>query len=239
MEVVRARLSTALPELIGDGGGLPFPLAALGQPATEPLDPADPAVVALLGQIDRSRKQRAKGGLFRRAEPVQELDAETALRGWRVLARADEELLFGRGAPPQLVTAAVTKGRGDRWTLLGVSVAKPLRAVQDGVRASSWRLDPDFSVHPDDTELHVLLTEQTMASGRLADDRILPPELALDGERLVLRCYVRPLEGYTGRSRRHETQVLVQLPEPVGEREPVDGAVFWAPPVDATTKKGH
>lgn len=230
MEVVAARLSSTVPELIGDGGGLPFPPATLTQPATEPLDPADLAVVALLDQIERSRRQRAKGGLFRRGQPLQELDTETMLRGWRVLAQTDDEILFGRGAPPSLATAAVTRARGDRWSLLGVSVAKPLRAVHDGVRASSWRLDPDFPVSPTDAELHILLTEQTMASGRLAEDRILPPELALEDQTLLLRCYVRPLEGYTGRSRRHETKVLVQLPEPVGTREPVDGAVFWAPP---------
>jgi hypothetical protein len=237
MEAIHARLSPLEPALIGDGGGLPFPPSALTQSEAKPLDPADLAVSALLRQIDLSRKQRSKRGLFRRGQRLPELDDAEKLRGWRILAETDDEILFGRGAPPRLATAAVTRNRGDRWTLLGVSIAKSLRAVHDGVRASSWRPDPDFPVSPRDTQLHILLTEQTMASGRLAEDRILPPEVALEQGRLVMRCFVRPLEGYTGRSSRHETPVLVELPEPIGERELVDGAVFWAPPEQPDAKK--
>jgi hypothetical protein len=230
VEVVHAELASPTPALIGDGGGLPFPPALLDEPARTPLDPNDLAVTALLRQIDLSRRKRAKGGLFRRGERIPDLSDEEKLRGWRVLAETDDEILFGRGAPPRLATAAITRNRVDRWTLLGVSIAKPLRAVRAGVRASSWRPDPDFPVAPRDTQLHILLTEQTMASGRLAEDRILPPEVALEDGRLIMRCFVRPLEGYTGRSSRHETPVVVELPEPIGERELIDGAIFWAPP---------
>jgi hypothetical protein len=237
VEVVRAEPGPLTPALIGDGGGLPFPPARLDEAARTPLDPSDLAVSALLRQIDFSRRRRARGGLFRRGEQLPDLSDEEKLRGWRLLAETDDEILFGRGAPPRLATAAVTRNRGDRWTLLGVSIAKPLRAVRAGIRASSWRPDPDFPVAPGDTRLHILLTEQTMASGRLAADRILPPEVAFEEGRLIMRCFVRPLEGYTGRSSRHETPVLVELPEPIGERELIDGAVFWAPPEPLGAKR--
>lgn len=67
-----------------------------------------------------------------------------------------------------------------------------------------------------------------MATGTPAADRLLEPELFVDSERLVLRVYVKPLEGYVGRASRHETPLIVRLPEPLRARALVDGAVWSA-----------
>jgi hypothetical protein len=216
------------PALISDGGGLPFaptaPFAPFG-----PLDPSSPAVEALIGQIDFGRRQASKGGLFRRSARLPEIGPEQKLAGWRELAATEDEILYAKGRPPQLLTVAIKRGRRDRWSVIGVSNSRPLRASRQGVRASSWRLDPAFETSPDHTELHVLVTEQTQATGVLADDRLLAPDLYLGAEELVLRCYIKGLEGYTGRTRRYETAVTVKLPEPLGERALVDGALFEPP----------
>jgi hypothetical protein len=113
---------------------------------------------------------------------------------------------------------------------LGVSNSRPLRATREGVRASSWRLDPDFRLTPDTRELRVLVTEQTMSSGMLADDRLLTPEIYLDDDDLVLRLYVRPIEGYVGRAQRYETPVIIELPQAVGGRQVIDGALYEPEP---------
>jgi hypothetical protein len=220
--------AAAEPALISDGGGLPFaPARAFQQFA--PLDPHDPAVVALVVQIERGRRQAQPARLLRpRAKPVA-METAALLEGWRELARTDEEALFGRGRPPQLLTVAVKRGLRNRWAPLGASNSRPLRAVRDGVRASSWRLDPTFATGPDTTELRILVTERTMASGTPADDRLLEPELHLDARQALLRVYVRPLEGYVGRTFKHETPVIVRLPEPLGARVPVDGALYEPP----------
>ena len=219
--------AAAEPELISDGGGLPFPPGRAVGPAVA-LDPTDPAVAALLVQIDRSRRQAQPTRLFRPKARPEPMETAEQLAGWRELARTEEEALFARGTPPHMVTVAVKRRARNRWAPLGVSNSRPLRAVRDGVRASSWRLDPTFSLRPEVTELRVLLTERTMATGTPAADRLLEPELFLDPERLVLRLYVRPLEGYVGRTSRHETPLIVRLPEPLGARQPVDGAVWSA-----------
>ena len=65
-----------------------------------------------------------------------------------------------------------------------------------------------------------------MASGTPAAERLLEPEIQLDAERVLLRVYVKPIEGYVGRAARQETPVIVRLPEPLGARELVDGALF-------------
>ncbi len=220
-------LVAAEPELLSDGGGLPFAPAAVFAPF-DPLDAAEPSVQALLVQIDRGRRQAQPARLLRRRPTPPALETADKLAGWRALATSDEEILFGRGRPPHLLTVAVRQTRRGRWEPVGVSNSRPLRATRDAVRASSWRLDPNFTPAPDDLELRVLITEQTMASGALAADRLLTPELHLDADRAQLRIYVKPLEGYVGRSFKHETPVIVRLPERLGSREVVDGALWSA-----------
>ncbi len=216
------------PELVSDGGGLPFAPGAIFA-SFDPLDPSAAPVRALLTQIELGSRRARRRGLLRRAAPAPALDESQKLAGWRALARSEDEILYARGRPPQLLTVAVRRERGERWQVVGVSNSRPLRSVRDGVRASSWRPDPDFPPAPQDSELHLLLTEQTMATGLLAADRLLPAELFSDAQRLLLRLYVKPLEGYVGRTRRHETPVTVRLPEAVGARELVDGALYDVP----------
>jgi hypothetical protein len=213
------------PVLVSDGGGLPFEPARALMPAAA-LDPADPAVQALLTQIDRGRQQAQPVRLLRpRARPAPIATAEK-LTGWRELARSDDEALFGRGTPPQLLTVAATRGMRNRWSPLGASNARPLRAVRDGVRASSWRLDPGLEAGHDLNELRILITERTMASGTPAAARLLAPDLYLDERRAVLTVYVRPIEGYVGRAGRSETPAVVRLPEPLAGRQLIDGALY-------------
>jgi hypothetical protein len=221
------QLCARQPDLVSDGGGLPFE-PALGFAAFKALEPGDAPVQALLGQIDIGLKRTHKRGLFRRAPRPEPLDIDQKLAGWRALAVTEDEVLYAKGRPPQLLTVAVRRRRRDTWTVVGVSNSRPLRAVRDGVRASSWRLDPEFEPGPDATELRVLVTEQTVATGRPAEDRMLTPDLHLGDSEAVLRMYVRPLEGYTGRTRKHETAVTVQLPEQLGERTVIDGALYEA-----------
>jgi hypothetical protein len=220
--------STPEPGLISDGGGLPFPPDRPFQPFA-PLDPREPPVAALLVQIERGRQQAQPTRLLRPKPKPPPIETAEKLTGWRELARAEDEVLYGRGRPPHLLTVAVRRGRLGRWAPLGASNSRPLRAVRDGVRASSWRLDPTFALDPSLTALQILVTEQTMASGTPVEDRLLTPDLYLGSDRLVLRVYVQPLEGYIGRTSRHETPVFVALPEPLGRRHVLDGALYEPP----------
>jgi len=223
-----AQGSTPEPGLISDGGGLPFSPERPFEPFA-PLDSREPPVSALLVQIDRGRHQAQPTRLLRPKPKPPPIETAEKLTGWRELARAEDEVLYGRGRPPQLLTVAVRRGRLGRWSPLGASNSRPLRAVRDGVRASSWRLDPTFALGPELTALHILVTEQTMASGTSVEDRLLTPDLHFGDERIVLRVYVQPLEGYIGRTSRHETPVIVALPEPLGRRQVIDGALYEPP----------
>lgn len=201
------------PKLISDGAGLPFSPAALGAGADE-LDQQDPAVAALIAQL--ARQKAPKGGA-----PV------PGLGGWRVLARTDDEVLFGRGRPPQLVTVAMRHdARRRKWSCFAVSTARPLRVTRDGVRASDWRLDPSAEPHPDDAVVRVLVTEQTWAGGKRADRRLLAPDLHVGAQELVLTMFVNPADGFQIRSPNPETPARIALPSPIGRRRLVDGARY-------------
>lgn len=191
-----------VPELVSDGAGLPFSPAIFERPS-ERLDPNDPAVSALGAQLD---------GRF---------------VGWRLLARADNEALFGRGLPPELLTVVVKQdAKRGTWSCVAKSAGRPLRATRDGIRASSWHLDDAVELKPEHTVLRICVTEQTFAGGRRADGRVLAPDL-FEGEReLVLTMYVRPQNGFQMRTPNPETPVLVPLARPVGLRKLIDGAEY-------------
>ena len=205
------------PELISDGAGLPFASDRLiGVPA--PLDPEDPAVCALRVLLAaKAPAPRASDSGSRSA---------LVLDGWRLLARSDGEALFGRGRLPQLVTVAVRRdARHGTWTCFASTAGRPLRATRNGIRASSWRADPTHAFQPDERVLRVLLSEQSFASGQRADGRVLEPDIYLDSDKLVLTMFVTPRPGFQTGSSNPETPVRIALPEPIGTRTLIDGAL--------------
>jgi hypothetical protein len=153
------------------------------------------------------------------------------LADWRLLARTDSEALFARGHPPQLVTLAVQlDARRRTWTCTAVTKEPRLRVTRDGIRASSWRLDPSHELDPNETMLRILVTEQTYAGGQPAHGRVLAPDLHLNSEELVLTTFVAPTPGFQLRAPNPETPVRVALPHPVGSRRPIDGALYDTAP---------
>jgi hypothetical protein len=87
---------------------------------------------------------RAGSGPLRKSEQQVErrLSSPTS-DGWRLIARTGAEALFGRGMPPDLVMIAVQKdARRGTWSRGEQTAGRALRVTRDGIRASSWRLDP-------------------------------------------------------------------------------------------------
>jgi hypothetical protein len=213
-----------VPELISDAGGLAFPPSALDGPF-KPLDPNDPAVERLTAWLEGGAESSKSGQQDERRQPSSTLD------GWRLMARTGTEALFGRGVPPNLVMVAVQRDtRRGSWSGVERSAGRALRVTRDGVRASSWRLDPTHELRADDTVLRILVKEQTYAGGKRADGRVLDPDLYEDEHELILTMFVTPLVGFTMRTPNPETPVRVALAQPVGGRELVDGALYERSP---------
>jgi hypothetical protein len=225
------------PELISDGGGLPFPPAALAGPP-EPFDPQDPAAAALLAHLStRAAPKRALRARWKRDEAPP--PAPPSLDGWRLLARTDDEALFARGLPPRLLTVALRRdARRQTWAHVVSNSARPLRATRDGIRASSWHPDPADETQAEETVLRVLVTEQTFASGQRAGNRVLAPDMYVDEDELVLRMFVTPRPGYQSGAPNPETPVRIALPHPVGTRRLIDGALMEFSVPDAPPRPG-
>jgi hypothetical protein len=163
-------------------------------------------------------------------QPVEGRALPSVLDGWRLIARTDKEALFGRGMPPDLVMVAVQKdARRATWSRADKTAGRPLRVTRNGIRASSWRLDPTHELRADDTVVRILVTEQRYAGGKRADGRVLDPDLYENEDELILTMFVTPLEGFQMRTRGPETPVRVALPQPVAGRELIDGAVYEHP----------
>ena len=221
--VLEPRYAPRVPDLISDAGGLAFPPSALDGPF-KPLDPRDPAVGMLAAQLE---SREGSSSLRKSKRPIESRPLASALDGWRLIARTDKEALFGRGVPPHLVMVAVQKDpRRGTWSRADKTAGRPLRVTRDGIRASSWRLDPTHQLRPDDTVLRILVMEQTHAGGKRADGRVLEPDLYEDEHELIMTMFVTPLEGFQMRSRNPETPVRVALSHPVANRELIDGAVY-------------
>jgi hypothetical protein len=204
--VIEPRLVARYPALVGDGGALAFPPMALLAPPGG-LDTADGDVEALV--------------LLLEAQGV-----AVELTDWRVLIRTEDETVFGRGLPPQLALVAARRdARRDRWLASGSSIDQPLVATRDGIRASAWRLDPNQELFDDEQTLRLLVTERAFASGQSADRRVLPPDLYIGEDEIILTLYVKPRPGFQTGSRNPETPVRVALPEPVRGRGLIDGAL--------------
>jgi len=221
--VLEPRYAPRVPELISDAGGLAFHPDALDAPLN-PLDRRDPAVEMLVAWLEG----RAGSSPLRKTEqPLEPGESSSTLEGWRLIVRTGEQALFGLGMPPELVMVAVGKdARRGTWSRASKTAGRPLRVIRDGIRASSWRLDPTYELRPDDTVLRILVTEQTYAGGKRADGRVLDPDLYEDEHELIVTMFVTPLEGFLMRSPNPETPVRVALSQPVGNRALVDGAVY-------------
>jgi hypothetical protein len=214
-----------LPALVSDGTGLPFSLAALEQPLT-PLDLEDPAVAALLAQLTSEAARRGEYPASGH-DPATVTTPQQRVEGWRELARNEEEALFARGLPPALQTVAVRReGRRKQvWAAVAASASHPLRAARGTIRASTWRLDPAQELGGEDTLLRVLVTEQAFAGGQRADGRVLPPDIFVDENEIVLTLFITPRPGFQSGARNPETPVRIELPHPVGARRLRDGAL--------------
>jgi hypothetical protein len=213
-DLLDAQPASRLPELVSDGAGLAFTTAVLASPAP-PLDADDPAAAGLLAHLRQLALRGPRGA------PPPSLD------GWRALTRADDEALFGLGRPAQLVTVSMRLDPKRRtWSAASASQGRPLRAVRDGIRASAWRADPTQTIEPDETVLRVLVTEQTFAFGQPARGRVLTPDVFLGEDELVMRIYVTPRPGFQAGARNPETPVRIALPEPIGARRLLDGALL-------------
>lgn len=148
--------------------------------------------------------------------------------GWQVLYASDGEYQLVHAATnPDAVAFMTVQQRDGVWDWAGASSGGscPLQfQLDDGVGIVEWELDPQQpKPTAEDTVVHVLATERACASAQPMGDRLNDP-VVLQGETTVSITFsVQPLTGDQNCPSNPPTAVEIDLGEPLGDRQLVDG----------------
>ncbi|HEX9847483.1 MAG TPA: hypothetical protein VGB33_03605 [Acidimicrobiia bacterium] len=213
LEVIVApdETGTLPPELrVGCPFGPSFPLGALA--GIRPLEEADP------------------GGV---AEAVQPFLAGEEGRfwpqdGWLILHETREHiLLVARDENGSLAHMSVSRSQ-DGWMWDGASSGGPCPLqflVPEGLNTVEWRLDPTAPApRPADRAIPVLLTERECVSGQEIGDRLVGPQIVMIDSSIRIAFAANPPEGDAFTCQGNpETPFVLELPQPIGDREIIEG----------------
>lgn len=136
------------------------------------------------------------------------------------IARRSQQLLVLIGA---VVAVSGCSSRGD--TQSAPSSSSTPASVPESVFPATWQLDPAFDrPSPTDTEVHVVVTERKCASGQPPGDRLQPPEIEASTGAVVVTFLVELVtESTVTCPDNPAVPHVVQLGEPLGERDLFDG----------------
>ena len=93
--------------------------------------------------------------------------------------------------------------------------------LKDDPKPASWRVDPTATLSPESEEIPILVMEADCTSGRLATGRIVA-KVTYTTESIIIDIKVNPLGKGDYECQAVETPYLVELNEPLGERDLVD-----------------
>lgn len=123
--------------------------------------------------------------------------------------------------------------REGRWSLDLMGECQTEVALPQGVSRAEWRLDPAFPLPAaGDRQIHVLINELACASGQSPEGRVQPPIVAPSPTAMTIAILVTNRPGGQDCPGNPDFAMTVELPEPLGGRPLLDGAVF--PPRDVT-----
>lgn len=144
--------------------------------------------------------------------------------GWRILHETDTDILLVHHDPSGDLAFMTVARTGDGWEWAGGQIGGPcpLRiAMPEGLNTVDWRLDPAAGSPTEESEeVPLLLTERECVGGQEIGDRLAGPEIVLTEEAALIAFAATPPEGDAFTCQGNpETPYLVELPEPLGQRE--------------------
>lgn len=190
--------------------GPSFPIGALDQLAPIPADDPD----SMLAAIEP----------FLAGEEGQFWPQE----GWQLLHESPEEAILVTPTEENLAYMFLTR-RDEGWSWSGSSInGNPCElqyAIPEGLNTVEWRLDPSGpQPGPDATGIDVLLTERECVSGREIGDRLLGPQVVMSDTEVRIAFAAEPPPGDAQDCQGNpEMAYTVDLPEPLGDRDVVEG----------------
>lgn len=196
--------------LVSCGEGA-FPLGALDD--IRPLDQADP------------------GGIAEAIAPflANEEGQHWPQEGWQILYLTDQEAHLVATAEHGGLAHMYLTDDGSGWTWSGSSLAgdecRLEFVVPETVNAVDWRLDPEAEAPtPESTAIDLILNERECVGGREIGDRLLGPQIVMTESQVFVAFAAERPEGDAFECPGNpDTQYVVELPMPLGDRELVEG----------------
>ena len=130
-----------------------------------------------------------------------------------------------------MVAVTYEQAADGTWSFRSSGGCEPQRVFHDGLDPATWAL-PGAAPGPAATSVPILVTEMGCASGQSSEGRVAEPIVEYTDDAVLLTTRVEPLagNGFTCPGN-PSTEVTVQLDEPLGDRELLDGMWFPARPV--------
>jgi hypothetical protein len=204
--LVATRVDGSAEDLVICSGGQPFPASVLDGPP-DALDRQGPVYDGLRGTLEFFGS---------------EFDGYDKLRWWLAWQSADAAQFLAEAPDGGYADVAVRLDAGE-WVPAGMGGCDLRSAVVPNAGPAEWALDPAYPPPTAaSTELHVLVMEQACAGGEPAFGRVAPPVVEYTADSLIMTVGVTPLGSATCPGH-PPTPATVILPEPLGDRELLDG----------------
>lgn len=148
--------------------------------------------------------------------------------GWHLLHESPAEATLVTRSDPGLAFMYLSR-ENNGWVWSGSSMnGDPCElqyTVPHGLNTVLWRLDPDAPAPgPETTSLQVLMTERECVSGREIGDRLVGPQVVMSDSRVhIAFAAEQPPGDFQDCQGNPETPYTVELPEPLGSRDVVEG----------------
>jgi len=160
-------------------------------------------------------------------------------RGWHLVGSDDSSALFladltGSDVTGNYYPEARVERKENGWRVVGFGGCQPKVAVDD-LHAATFRLAHQEDVGPETTTFEVRVEEWACVSGQSSQDRLQPPLIAYQSDRIVIAFTIAPVRVPVDGIEpglcvgNPESSYRVQLAEPIGTRAVVDaGRLPWA-----------
>jgi hypothetical protein len=145
---------------------------------------------------------------------------------WRLVDQDDSSVWFVAPVPGDPYHAyAKVEPRGDHWRVTGYGGCRP-EVEMSGLNSATWWLAPGQRINEASTSFLADVTEDACASGQSSKDRLRPPLITYEADRVVVVFTVEPLSGAQECPSNPSTEVRVELSQPLGERQLLDGGTL-------------
>lgn len=186
-----------------------------------------------IGAIDEieSLENGDPGGLAEAIAPFLEGEegASWPQTGWQILYMTDDRALLVANDEMTGLAFMNAEHNGSEWSWAGatggIQECRLQFALPDGLNTVDWRLDPDGPpLDQDAAEIAVILNERECVGGIEIGDRLVGPQVVMTESQVFLAFAAQPPAGDAFTCEGNpDTPFVVTLPEPIGEREVVEG----------------